>query len=81
MSIRATDGKPGEIEETAFIPPAANSHSLEVLSPDQALGDPGLRQDWESLMSLVHPLNTVFTSPTLYEHRRQTAPRRRTASS
>ena len=25
-------------------------------------------------MSLAHPLNSVFTSPTLYEHRRQTAP-------
>ena len=25
-------------------------------------------------MSLAHPLNSVFTSPALYEHRRQTAP-------
>ncbi len=74
MIIRATDEVPLVIEETASIPPASNSYTLEVLTPDQALGDAGFRQDWESLVSLAHPLNAVFTSPTLYEHRRQTAP-------
>src|SRR4051812_11567114 len=74
MIIRATDEVPVVIEETASIPPAANPYTLDELTPDQALGDAGLRQDWESLMSLAHPLNSVFTTPTLYEHRRQTAP-------
>jgi CelD/BcsL family acetyltransferase involved in cellulose biosynthesis len=76
MRIRATDDAPLVIGETASISPIANPYTLDVLTPEQALGDAGLRQEWESLMSLVHPLNSVFTSPTLYEHRRQTAPAR-----
>jgi CelD/BcsL family acetyltransferase involved in cellulose biosynthesis len=60
-------------QETASIPPAASPYTLEVLTPDQALGDAGLRQDWEALVTLAHPLNSVFTSPTLCEHRSQIA--------
>ena len=50
------------------------THSLALLTPEEALGDAGLRREWESLMSLGHPLNRVYASPTLYEHQCRIAP-------
>jgi CelD/BcsL family acetyltransferase involved in cellulose biosynthesis len=53
---------------------AIEGYALYALTSDQALASKGLRRDWESLMSLAHPLNRVYASPTLYEHRHLTAP-------
>ena len=50
------------------------THALDLLTPEEVLGDAGLRRDWESLMSLGHTLNRVLASPTFYEHQCQVAP-------
>jgi hypothetical protein len=47
---------------------ATTTHSLCLLSPEEALADPNLRREWEVLLDLANPLQRVFASPTLYEH-------------
>ena len=48
--------------------------SLTLLLPEDALGDPEVRGEWESLICKGHDLNRVFRSPTLYEHQTRLAP-------
>jgi hypothetical protein len=52
----------------ATLQTTTNLPSLTLLLPEDALGDPEVRGQWESLVCLGHALNRVFASPTLYEH-------------
>ncbi len=54
---------------------AENSYDLQLLTPQEALGDPAIRQEWESLLALGNPLYRAFASPTLYEHASQATPK------
>jgi hypothetical protein len=73
-SPTAVRGGTAEGREETPISHPIEGYSLVALTPDEALGDEGLCRDWGTLMRLGHPLNRVFASPTLYEHRRLTAP-------
>ncbi len=48
--------------------------ALTLLLPEDALGDPEVRGEWESLIRKGHDLNRVFASPTIYEHQARLAP-------
>jgi CelD/BcsL family acetyltransferase involved in cellulose biosynthesis len=62
------------VEQEVPISSNMQNYSLSALTPELALGNKALRGEWESLMNLAHPLNRVFASPTLYEHRHLTFP-------
>lgn len=48
---------------------------LELLTPEEALKDPAICREWESLSQAANPLYRVFTSPRLYEHATRVKPR------
>jgi CelD/BcsL family acetyltransferase involved in cellulose biosynthesis len=54
---------------------ATTTHTLTLMTPETALADARVREKWESLMDLAHPLHRVFASPTLYEHQCTIEPR------
>jgi Acetyltransferase (GNAT) domain len=58
----------------ATLQTTTNIPSLTLLLPEDALGDPEVRGEWASLISLGNVLNRVFASPTLYEHQTRVAP-------
>jgi hypothetical protein len=58
----------------ATLQTATNIPSLTFLLPEDALGNPEVRGEWASLISLGNVLNRVFASPTLYEHQTRVAP-------
>ena len=54
--------------------PIISSFHVSALRSDQAVADESLNRAWTYLMSAAHPLNRVFSSPALFNHRCVTTP-------
>ena len=52
---------------------APMDYSLSVLRSDEALGNESVQSAWTHLLDVVHPLNRMLSSPTMYELRCQIA--------
>jgi Acetyltransferase (GNAT) domain len=58
----------------ATLQTTTNIPSMTLLLPEDALGDPEVRGEWESLLCVGNPLTRMFRSPTLYEHQTRLDP-------